>query len=130
RMDSRHHTVLSQEPQRVSDDTDVCQRTLLLDPRERRGLGLPVHTELPRGFDASRHPCPDAVLERVERLPERSVVLGARAAMVQHQTPRAPGLLWQGSACRVGPWELHPEPFIASRLDTLTSSRLVPSREG
>jgi hypothetical protein len=53
----------------VSDDTDVRQRAPILDPRKRRGLGFPVHAELPRDLYAGRHLWPDAVLEAVERLP-------------------------------------------------------------
>jgi hypothetical protein len=83
-VDSGHYAVLSQQAQRVSDDTDVRQRAPILDPRKRRGLGFPVHAELPRDLYAGRHLWPDAVLEAVERLPERGVVFGSGPAVVQH----------------------------------------------
>src|SRR5262245_55295904 len=47
-----------------------------------------MHAEHPRGLDTSRHLRPDAILERVERLPERGVVVGSGTAVVQHRTPQ------------------------------------------
>src|SRR5262249_23718630 len=88
RVDCGHHTVSPQKAYPISDDTDVRQCPLLLHPRERRGLGLPVNAELPRGLDAGRHLGPDAVLERVERLPERGVVARSGPTVVQHRTPQ------------------------------------------
>ena len=55
RVDSGHHTILTQEMYPMSDNTDVRQRSLLFGPRKRRGLGLPVYVEHPHGLDAGRH---------------------------------------------------------------------------
>src|SRR5215510_4947197 len=69
----------------MSDDTDMCQRAPLLDPRERRRLGLPVYAELACDLNARRHPGPNAVLEGVDRLPEGGVVVGSGVTVVQHR---------------------------------------------
>src|SRR5947207_6329853 len=69
----------------MSDDADVRQRAVLLEPREGHGHGLPVYAELPRSLDARGHLRPNLVLKRVERLPERGVVLGSGPAVVQHR---------------------------------------------
>ena len=68
----------------MSDDTDVCQRVPLLDLRERRRLGLPVYAELACDLNARRHLGPNAVLERVDRLPECGVVVCSGVTVVQY----------------------------------------------
>src|SRR6185436_17078684 len=80
------------EVQRVSDDADMRQRALLLDPREWRGRSLPVYAELARDLDPGGQLGPDAVLERVKRPPERGVVVRSGPAVVQHRISTLSGV--------------------------------------